>query len=145
MTALPVTTTESLTIRPCPDDVTDSLGHHPRSAYGETYWLGILGPSTTSLLRLLVTALDASPGGVGQGPPPGRHDCRHAAPRPAPTRPSTAEAGPARRRSAPRRTGWARGARRAAGPGSGWHPDASRAAGRGRTTAGPRCRVSDPT
>ena len=63
MTALAVTTTESLTIRPWPDDVIDSLGHDPRSAYVETYWLGILGPSTTWLLRLLVAGLEANPGG----------------------------------------------------------------------------------
>src|SRR3954469_21116935 len=63
MTALPVTTNESLTIRPWPDDVIDSLGHDPRSAYVETYWLGILGPSTTWLIRLLVAGLEANPAG----------------------------------------------------------------------------------
>lgn len=53
----------SLAIRPWPDDVIDSLGHDPRSAYVETYWLGILGPSTTWLLRRLVAGLEASPAG----------------------------------------------------------------------------------
>ncbi len=40
----PAGTTGSLTIRPWPDSVIDSLGHDPRSHYVETYWLGILGP-----------------------------------------------------------------------------------------------------
>ncbi len=52
-----------LTIRPWPDDVIDSLGHDPRSHYVETYWLGILGPSTTWLLRRLVAGLDVNPEG----------------------------------------------------------------------------------
>src|SRR4051795_11241080 len=68
MTALAITTTESLTIRPWPDDVIDALGHDPRSAYVETYWLGILGPSTTWLLRLLVAGLEANPAGFDLPP-----------------------------------------------------------------------------
>ena len=59
----PESTERSLTIRPWPDDVIDSLGHDPRSHYVETYWLGILGPSTTWLLRRLVFGLEASPSG----------------------------------------------------------------------------------
>ncbi len=55
--------TDSLTIRPWPDAVIDTLGHDPRSAYVETYWLGILGPSTTWLLRRLVAGLERSPSG----------------------------------------------------------------------------------
>ncbi|HSH58548.1 MAG TPA: hypothetical protein VK988_02690, partial [Acidimicrobiales bacterium] len=73
-----------LTIRPWPDDVIDSLGHDPRSHYVETYWLGILGPSTTWLLRRLVAGLDAEPQGfeldladtarcLGLGDKGGRH------------------------------------------------------------------------
>jgi hypothetical protein len=54
---------DSLLIRPWPDDVIDALGFDPRSAYVETYWLGILGPSTTWLLRRLVAGLEASPDG----------------------------------------------------------------------------------
>jgi hypothetical protein len=54
---------ESLLIRPWPDGVIDALGFDPRSAYVETYWLGILGPSTTWLLRRLVAGLDISPEG----------------------------------------------------------------------------------
>lgn len=52
-----------LTIRPWPDGVIDALGHDPRSAYVERFWLGILGPSTTWLIRHLAAGLDASPEG----------------------------------------------------------------------------------
>ena len=54
---------DTLAIRPWPDPVIDSLGHDPRSNYVETYWLGILGPSTTWLLRRLVAGLEANPAG----------------------------------------------------------------------------------
>jgi len=56
-------TIDSLAIRPWPDPVIDTLGHDPRSAYVETFWLGILGPSTTWLLRRLVTGLEQSAAG----------------------------------------------------------------------------------
>ena len=46
-----------------PDPVIDRLGHDPRSAYVERFWLAILGPSTTWLLRRLAAGLDASPDG----------------------------------------------------------------------------------
>jgi hypothetical protein len=52
-----------LPIRPWPDGVIDALGHDPRSAYVERFWLGILGPSTTWLLRFLANGLDTSPEG----------------------------------------------------------------------------------
>ena len=62
----------------------DSLGHDPRSHYVETYWLGILGPSTTWLLRRLVPGLESNPAGfelpladtarcLGLGDKGGRH------------------------------------------------------------------------
>ena len=54
---------DALQIRPWPDEVIDTLGFDARSAYVETYWLGILGPSTTWLLRRLVAGLDAAPEG----------------------------------------------------------------------------------
>ncbi len=50
-------------VRPWPDGVIDALGHDPRSVYVERFWLGILGPSTTWLLRFLASRLDASPEG----------------------------------------------------------------------------------
>jgi hypothetical protein len=46
------------------DPVVDELGHDPRSAYVETYWLPVLGPSTTWLLRRIASHLDESPGGL---------------------------------------------------------------------------------
>lgn len=55
--------TGSLDIRPWPDPVIDALGHDPRSHYVETYWLSVLGPSTTWLLRRLARGLEASPAG----------------------------------------------------------------------------------
>ena len=42
---------ETLTIRPWPDEVIDRLGFDPRSPYVERFWLGVLGPSTTWLMR----------------------------------------------------------------------------------------------
>ena len=55
--------TDTLAIRPWPDPVLDELGQDPRSNYVETFWLGILGPSTTWLLRRLVARLELSPAG----------------------------------------------------------------------------------
>jgi len=46
------------------DPVIDEVGHDPRSAYVETFWLPVLGPSTTWLLRNLSTQLEESPGGI---------------------------------------------------------------------------------
>lgn len=55
--------TDSLTIRPWSDPVIDRVGHDPRSAYVEKFWLGILGPSTTWLLRYFAGELDLHPEG----------------------------------------------------------------------------------
>ncbi|MDQ6613904.1 MAG: hypothetical protein M3083_03935 [Actinomycetota bacterium] len=57
------TAPDSLTICPWPDEVIDSFGFDPRSAYVEQYWLGILGPSTTWLLRRLASGLELHPDG----------------------------------------------------------------------------------
>jgi hypothetical protein len=81
---VPIPTTATLAVRPWPDPVIDALGHDPRSAYVEQYWLGILGPSTTWLLRRLAAGLEESPGGfdlpladtaraLGLGDKGGRH------------------------------------------------------------------------
>lgn len=74
----------TLEIRPWTDPVVDELGHDPRSHYVEHYWLGILGPSTTLLLRRLAQGFDAQPEGftlpladtaraLGLGDKAGRH------------------------------------------------------------------------
>ena len=55
---IPVLPVDTLTVRPWPDPVIDQLGHDPRSQYVETFWLGILGPSTTWLLRRIVAGFD---------------------------------------------------------------------------------------
>jgi hypothetical protein len=73
-----------LRISPWADPVIDVVGHDPRSSYVERFWLGILGPSTTWLLRLVARRLDTEPEGfvldlggaarsIGVGPPGGRH------------------------------------------------------------------------
>jgi hypothetical protein len=54
---------DALTIRPWRDPIIDQVGFDPRSTYVETFWLGILGPSTTWLLRRLVAGLEAAPAG----------------------------------------------------------------------------------
>ena len=56
-------TSESLTVRPWADEVIDRLGFDPRSSYVERFWLAILGPSTTWLLRRLAAGFDSWPEG----------------------------------------------------------------------------------
>ena len=46
-----------------PDPVIDRLGYDPRSLYVETFWLGVLGPTCTWLLRRFAAELDESPAG----------------------------------------------------------------------------------
>ena len=46
-----------------PDALIDRLGHDPRSAYVERFWLAILGPSTVLLMRHLAHELDEHPEG----------------------------------------------------------------------------------
>ncbi len=41
-----------------------SRGHHPRSPYVELFWLGVLGPSATWLIRRLALRLEEAPEGV---------------------------------------------------------------------------------
>ncbi|MGO9195739.1 MAG: hypothetical protein ACLQK4_01255 [Acidimicrobiales bacterium] len=53
-----------LRVEPWPDPVVDEMGHDPRSSYVETFWLPVLGPSTTWLLRRFASHLDDAPGGV---------------------------------------------------------------------------------
>ncbi len=66
------------------DPVVEEHGFDPRCWYVETFWLGILGPSTTWLLRLLAAGLDREPEGfeldldeaarmLGLGGKAGRH------------------------------------------------------------------------
>jgi hypothetical protein len=52
-----------LQILPWADPVIDQVGYDARSRYVERFWLGILGPSATWLLRYLVDRLEEAPGG----------------------------------------------------------------------------------
>lgn len=61
--ALPLEPPEELVVRPWVDPLVDRLGHDPRSAYVERFWLGILGPSSVWLLRRLAAGLEQEPEG----------------------------------------------------------------------------------
>jgi hypothetical protein len=50
-------------IRPWADPVTESCGHDPRSRYVELFWLSVLGPSATWLIRRLADGLELYPDG----------------------------------------------------------------------------------
>jgi hypothetical protein len=63
MPSLPTFSTPTLTVRAWPDPVIDQVGHDPRSPYVERFWLGILGPTATWLLRRLAGGLEAAPSG----------------------------------------------------------------------------------
>jgi len=52
-----------LVIVPWHDDVVDRIGYDPRSPYVETFWLNVFGPTSTWILRRMVTGLDEYPGG----------------------------------------------------------------------------------
>jgi len=53
----------TLRVEPWPDPVIDTLGYDPRSGYVERFWLGVLGPTTTWLLRRIAAGFDESPEG----------------------------------------------------------------------------------
>ena len=55
--------TDHLHITPLHDPVVDLLGHDLRSTYVERFWLPVLGPTTTFLLRHLAAVLDDHPDG----------------------------------------------------------------------------------
>jgi hypothetical protein len=54
---------EQLKVVPWVDDLIDRAGFDPRSAYVERFWLSIIGPSTTWLLRRVAAGFDANPDG----------------------------------------------------------------------------------
>lgn len=59
----PIFPTETLAVSAWPDAVIDQVGHDPRSTYTERFWLPVLGPTTTFLLRHLADRLEQSPDG----------------------------------------------------------------------------------
>ncbi len=52
-----------VTIRAWLDPVVDETGHDPRSRYVERFWLGVLGPTASWVLRRLTDGLVAEPDG----------------------------------------------------------------------------------
>lgn len=62
---IPPSISPAATLAVCawPDEVIDLVGHDPRSTYVEQFWLGVLGPSTTWILRRLASGLEDSPDG----------------------------------------------------------------------------------
>ena len=63
LTTDPVFPIPTVSVEPWPDPVIDELGHDPRSAYVERFWLPVLGPSTVWFLRRLADQLDRQPEG----------------------------------------------------------------------------------
>jgi hypothetical protein len=53
---------DHLFVRHWSDPVLELCGHDPRSAYVERFWLGLLGPSATWLVRYVADQFDATPG-----------------------------------------------------------------------------------
>jgi hypothetical protein len=53
----------TMIIRPWVDPMLDSCGHDASGKYVELFWLGVLGPSATWLLRRMVAGLDEYPDG----------------------------------------------------------------------------------
>ena len=53
----------TLVVRAWIDPLVDETGHDPRSRYVEQFWLGVLGPTATWLLRRLVAGLEHHPDG----------------------------------------------------------------------------------
>ena len=66
---VPIPTTATLAVRPWPDPVIDALGHDPRSAYVEQYWLPILRPPSTSSVPVAIRSVVCLPPTVAAGPP----------------------------------------------------------------------------
>lgn len=54
---------EQLKVIPWEDELLQAYGYDPRSLYVEKFWLGILGPSTTWLMRYFADRFDHSPQG----------------------------------------------------------------------------------
>jgi hypothetical protein len=76
--------TDTVHIRPWADEVLERVGFDPRSPYVERFWLGVIGPSVTWLMRRIAAGFDASPSGfdmpfgetaraIGLGDPGGRN------------------------------------------------------------------------
>lgn len=82
--AVPAPAPRTLIVRPWIDPLVDAVGHPPDGLYVELFWLGILGPTTTWLVRRIASGLDSYPDGyeldlvetaaaLGLSSTPGRH------------------------------------------------------------------------
>ena len=60
--------TTSLWVSPWSDELIRETGHDPKSAYVERFWLGILGPSATWLLRSISYGFESAPEGFDLSP-----------------------------------------------------------------------------
>ncbi len=63
MKAAPEFPLDVMTVMAWPEDEVGSAGHDARTRYVERYWLGVLGPSATWILRYAADELEASPNG----------------------------------------------------------------------------------
>lgn len=65
-TTINTTTADSTTVALTAwiDPTVEAIGHDPRSRYVETYWLGVLGPTASWVLRRWTDALDTTPDGI---------------------------------------------------------------------------------
>ena len=52
-----------MTIRPWVDPVVDRRGHDPRGVYVERYWLSVIGPTATWIVRRFADLFDQMPDG----------------------------------------------------------------------------------
>jgi hypothetical protein len=50
-------------IRPWADALVDARGHDPRSAYVERFWLSVIGPTATWIMRRFADGFDHEPDG----------------------------------------------------------------------------------
>ena len=50
-------------IRPWVDPVVDVRGHDPRSSYVERFWLSVIGPTATWIMRRIADEFDGAPDG----------------------------------------------------------------------------------
>jgi hypothetical protein len=57
----PANRIDAMWVEPWVDPLIDALGHDPKSPYVERFWLGVLGPSATWLLRSISYGFDATP------------------------------------------------------------------------------------
>ena len=54
----------TLAVLPWADPVIDPIGHDPRSRYVELFWLGVLGPTATTMLDFPLAGALTPDGGV---------------------------------------------------------------------------------